>query len=65
METTSHPTDDAINASANESKADKRTVPLIRLLPGLVIGPASWLGPYIASSSLFMPALFASLDEDN
>ena len=65
METTSHPTDDAINASANESKADKRTVPLIRLLPGLVIGPASWLGPYIASSSLFLPAMIASLDEDN
>lgn len=37
-------------------------IPLKRLLPGLIIGPASWLGPYIASVSLFLPAMIAELD---
>lgn len=41
----------------------KPEIPLGRLLPGLVIGPASWLGPYIASSSLFLPAMIQELDE--
>lgn len=40
-------------------------IPLRRLLPGLVIGPASWLGPYIASVSLFLPAMIAMLDEEH
>ncbi|MBY9077674.1 MFS transporter [Paenibacillus sp. CGMCC 1.18879] len=39
-------------------------IPLKRLLPGLIIGPASWLGPYIAASSLFLPALITHLDAD-
>lgn len=40
------------------------TIPLKRLIPGLIIGPASWLGPYIAASSLFLPALITHLDAD-
>lgn len=40
-------------------------VPLRRLLPGLVLGPASWLGPYIAAVSLFLPAMIAMLDEEH
>lgn len=35
----------------------KVTIPLIRLIPGLIIGPGSWLGPYIVMNSLFLPAL--------
>ncbi|WP_438763567.1 MFS transporter [Enterococcus sp. AZ194] len=42
-----------------------KTIPLKRLVPGLIIGPASWLGPYIAASSLFLPALIQQLDADN
>lgn len=41
------------------------TIPLKRLVPGLIIGPASWLGPYIATSSLYLPALIQQLDADN
>ncbi|WP_341728086.1 MFS transporter [Brooklawnia sp.] len=52
--------------STSESTAGRQAVvPLRRLLPGLVIGPASWLGPYIASVSLFLPAMIAMLDEDH
>ncbi|OCL24780.1 MFS transporter [Gilliamella sp. wkB72] len=43
----------------------KTTIPLTRLIPGLIIGPASWLGPYIAASSLFLPALIQQIDEVN
>jgi len=42
-----------------------RTIPLKRLIPGLIIGPATWLGPYIAMSSLFLPALIQHLDAAN
>jgi MFS family permease len=42
-----------------------KTVSLKRLVPGLIIGPASWLGPYIACVSLFLPALIQHLDADN
>lgn len=43
----------------------KTTIPLTRLIPGLIIGPASWLGPYIAASSLFLPALIQQIDGVN
>lgn len=43
----------------------KTTIPLTRLIPGLIIGPASWLGPYIAASSLFLPALIQQIDKVN
>ena len=43
----------------------KITIPLTRLVPGLIIGPATWLGPYIAAASLFLPALIQQLDETN
>lgn len=43
----------------------KITIPLTRLVPGLIIGPASWLGPYIATASLFLPALIQHIDEKN
>ncbi|MFC6206781.1 MFS transporter [Levilactobacillus tongjiangensis] len=36
---------------------NKTTISLKRLIPGLIIGPASWLGPYIVMNSLFLPAL--------
>lgn len=42
-----------------------KTIPLKRLVAGLIIGPATWLGPYIAASSLFLPALIQHLDADN
>ncbi|MBO0451938.1 MFS transporter [Candidatus Enterococcus murrayae] len=41
------------------------TVSLKRLVPGLIIGPASWLGPYIAAASLFLPALIQQIDAEN
>lgn len=41
------------------------TVSLKRLVPGLIIGPASWLGPYIAAASLFLPALIQQIDAQN
>ncbi|AXX65025.1 MFS transporter [Bombilactobacillus bombi] len=40
----------------------KITIPLKRLIPGLIIGPASWLGPYVAINSLFLPALVQHID---
>lgn len=50
--------------SAGPEGAQRRTIPLRRLIPGLIIGPASWLGPYIASSSLFLPAMLQELDSE-
>lgn len=41
------------------------TISLKRLVPGLIIGPASWLGPYIAAASLFLPALIQQIDAQN
>lgn len=41
------------------------TISLKRLIPGLIIGPASWLGPYIVASSLFLPAMIQHLDAGN
>lgn len=43
----------------------KKVVPLKRLIPGLIIGPASWLGPYIVMNSLFLPALIQHLNAAN
>ena len=42
-----------------------RTIPLKRLVPGLIIGPATWLGPYIVTASLFLPAMIQQLDPVN
>lgn len=44
---------------------EKVTIPLKRLIPGLIIGPASWLGPYVVINSLFLPALIQHLDPAN
>lgn len=44
---------------------EKKVVSLKRLIPGLIIGPASWLGPYIVMNSLFLPALIQHLDAAN
>ena len=44
---------------------NKITIPLKRLIPGLIIGPASWLGPYIVMVSLFLPAMIQELDAEN
>ncbi|KRL53696.1 MFS transporter [Furfurilactobacillus rossiae] len=43
----------------------KTVIPLKRLIPGLIIGPASWLGPYIVMNSLFLPALIQHLNAAN
>ena len=43
----------------------KITISIKRLVPGLIIGPASWLGPYIVMASLFLPALIQQLDAAN
>lgn len=40
-------------------------IPLKRLVPGLIIGPASWLGPYIVCVSLFLPTMIQHLDSEN
>lgn len=40
-------------------------IPLKRLVPGLIIGPASWLGPYIVCTSLFLPTMIQELDAAN
>ena len=45
--------------------SNKVTIPLIRLLPALAIGPATWLGSYIVASSLFIPAMLQRLDSAN
>ncbi|MDK1726655.1 MFS transporter [Dellaglioa algida] len=39
-----------------------KEVSLKRLIPGLIIGPAFWLGPYIAVSSLFLPTMLQNFD---
>lgn len=39
----------------------KVTIPLPRLIPGLIIGPGSWLGPYIVMNSLFFTGLDPTL----
>lgn len=44
---------------------NKTTISLKRLIPGLIIGPASWLGPYIVMNSLFLPAMLQHLDAPN
>lgn len=41
---------------------NKVTISLKRLVPALIIGPASWLGPYIVMNSLFLPALIQKID---
>jgi len=41
---------------------NKTTISLKRLIPGLIIGPASWLGPYIVMNSLFLPALIQNFN---
>lgn len=43
----------------------QKTIPLKRLIPGLIIGPASWLGPYIVAASLFLPTLIQEIDAPN
>ena len=43
----------------------KITISIRRLVPGLIIGPASWLGPYIVMNSLFLPAMIQQLNADN
>lgn len=45
--------------------SNKVVISLKRLVPGLIIGPASWLGPYIVMVSLFLPALLQELDAEN
>ena len=40
-------------------------ISLKRLVPGLIIGPASWLGPYIVAASLFLPALLQEIDAEH
>ena len=52
-------------AATETSPAKKVTIPLMRLLPALVIGPGSWLGPYVVMNSLFLPALIQELDPAN
>lgn len=42
-----------------------KSIALKRLVPGLIIGPASWLGPYIAASSLFLPSLIQEINGPN
>lgn len=44
---------------------NKVIIPLLRLLPALAIGPATWLGSYIVASSLFIPAMLQRLDSAN
>ncbi|MEH7494219.1 MFS transporter [Neobacillus niacini] len=53
------------NETSETTDSHMKTIPLKRLVPGLIIGPASWLGPYIAIASLFLPALIQRLDADN
>ena len=54
-----------IPLTTETTESNKKTISLKRLVPGLIIGPASWLGPYIACVSLFLPALIQHLDADN
>lgn len=50
---------------AAEMAARKTSIPLRRLVPALIIGPGSWLGPYIVMNSLFLPSLIQELDPVN
>ncbi|KXT62329.1 MFS transporter [Lactococcus sp. DD01] len=43
----------------------KKEVAIKRLVPALIIGPASWLGPYIIAASLFLPILLQEIDAPN
>ena len=43
----------------------KTVISIKRLVPGLIIGPASWLGPYIVMVSLFLPVLIQEIDSEN
>ena len=52
-------------ADAQGAPAKKVTIPLLRLIPALIIGPGSWLGPYIVMNSLFLPSIIQELDEAN
>ncbi len=52
-------------ANTMEKKTNGTTIPLIRLLPALAIGPATWLGSYMVASSLFIPAMLQRLDSSN
>ncbi|MFV0637002.1 MFS transporter [Mitsuokella sp. WILCCON 0060] len=45
--------------------SQKVVISIKRLVPGLIIGPASWLGPYIVMLSLFLPALLQEIDPAN
>ncbi|MBQ9273788.1 MAG: MFS transporter [Succinivibrio sp.] len=45
--------------------SEKTVISIKRLVPALIVGPASWLGPYIVMISLFLPALLQELDEEN
>lgn len=45
--------------------SQKVVISIKRLLPALIIGPASWLGPYIVMLGLFLPALLQKLDSEN
>ena len=45
--------------------SQKTVISIKRLIPGLIIGPASWLGPYIVMVSLFLPALIQEIDAEN
>ncbi|MGI6229602.1 MAG: MFS transporter [Tractidigestivibacter sp.] len=48
-----------------EAVEKKVVIPLKRLLPALVIGPGSWLSPYVVMNSLFLPSLIQELDPAN
>lgn len=43
------------------STFEKKTIPLLRLVPALIVGPGCWLGPYIVMNSLFLPQLITQL----
>ena len=45
--------------------SQKTIISIKRLVPALIIGPASWLGPYIVMLGLFLPALLQELDSEN
>ena len=45
--------------------SQKVIISIKRLVPALIIGPASWLGPYIVMLGLFLPALLQELDAEN
>lgn len=45
--------------------SEKVVISIKRLVPALIIGPASWLGPYIVMIGLFLPALLQEIDADH